>query len=814
MRALTSIGIAFLALDLISTAVGCGGGGGGGSGSGNPTDSPGSGGKTGLLLEVDEIVPVLPSVTNPGDTTRFAVLLDARPGRPRPRFQWSLNGSPVDAPDAAAGGGEELHLETGSLEPGTYSVQAVASQGRRQATVSWQLQVPARPIENRPPVVIQAFPPGDLEIPYGRLARFHVVAGDVDAGDVPTHEWFVDGRRIPVDSPLLDVADLIEGSHAVRVVVSDGEAETSHAWDVKVVEGATGGRAHIAGAWPAGSLRIQRPGRLRFEVDIEAFGQEPPACLWEIDGVDARTSGPIFELDPSAPENALLTGAHRITCTLVPGDHDGAYSTSGVAWTLLLDPPLSLAPAGGPNTPPRAAAIVPDFDVAVLPGECHVFRADAFDADGDALTFAWFVDGVRQIADGPVFTYRAGEEIRQGRVSVELRATDGHRGQGSPPDYRLALWTLSLAERDHRGLGLAAGAVILDNGQSGTAASGYWPVSSAPSPYGSSSLYSKASGATYSYQGKLTAGRYEVLLWWTTWPGRATSVPVTIQHAGGTATVTVNQTVNGGRWNPIGTYDFGTSGKVTVKSVGSTVSTCADAVCFNPAGGSTTPSSASEIVIDDGTAGTSYEGSWSKSSAPDPYGTKSLYASVAGRRYHFSRAISAPATYDVYAWWTEWPSRERQVPYEITHQGGVAVVHRDQLSGGGQWNLLGRYTFGSGVKVSVRVPGTKSVCADAVRFVQATSTSPPPAPATTYSIQLAWDPPVKNADGTTLQDLAGFKLHWGTASRQYSQTVNVGTATTHTVGQLPAGTYYFAATAHDTLGNESAYSTEISATRP
>jgi hypothetical protein len=270
--------------------------------------------------------------------------------------------------------------------------------------------------------------------------------------------------------------------------------------------------------------------------------------------------------------------------------------------------------------------------------------------------------------------------------------------------------------------------------------------------------------------------------------------------------------VNGGRWNVIGTYDFGTTGKVTVTSANSSYSTCADAACFNPVGGTTTPP-ATEIIIDDGTAGTSYEGGWSVSSGPNPYGTKSLYASVAGRKYHFSRAISAPATYDVYAWWTQWPSRERQVPYEITHQSGVAVVLKDQLSAGGQWNLLGRYSFGSGVKVTIRVPGTKSVCADAVRFVQVGS-APPPGPATTYSIELGWDAPTKNADGTSLQDLAGFKVYWGTGSRQYTQSANVNMATTHTVAQLPAGRYYFATTAYDTRGNESAYSAEVSATRP
>ena len=73
----------------------------------------------------------------------------------------------------------------------------------------------------------------------------------------------------------------------------------------------------------------------------------------------------------------------------------------------------------------------------------------------------------------------------------------------------------------------------------------------------------------------------------------------------------------------------------------------------------------------------------------------------------------------MYAWWTEWPSRESSVPYEISHSGGVSTVYKNQLAGGGQWNLLGRYSFSSEVKVTIRVPGSSTVSADAVMFVPA-----------------------------------------------------------------------------------------------
>ena len=72
------------------------------------------------------------------------------------------------------------------------------------------------------------------------------------------------------------------------------------------------------------------------------------------------------------------------------------------------------------------------------------------------------------------------------------------------------------------------------------------------------------------------------------------------------------------------------------------------------------------------------------------------------------------------------------------------------------------------------------------------------------SISLAWDP-------NTESDLAGYKVHYGTASRVYSQSINVGKVTTYTLSGLTKGnTYFLVATAYDTSNNESGYSNEVS----
>ena len=56
----------------------------------------------------------------------------------------------------------------------------------------------------------------------------------------------------------------------------------------------------------------------------------------------------------------------------------------------------------------------------------------------------------------------------------------------------------------------------------------------------------------------------------------------------------------------------------------------------------------------------------------------------------------------------------------------------------------------------------------------------------------------------------GYILYWGTSSRNYTNSHNVGGATQYTVPDLQEGTtYYFAATAYDDIGNVSAYSLEL-----
>ena len=80
--------------------------------------------------------------------------------------------------------------------------------------------------------------------------------------------------------------------------------------------------------------------------------------------------------------------------------------------------------------------------------------------------------------------------------------------------------------------------------------------------------------------------------------------------------------------------------------------------------------------------------------------------------------------------------------------------------------------------------------------------------ATTGSAALTWAPPTQNTDGTALVDLAGYAIYYGTNASSLSNRIVVASAsaTSYTVTNLPAGTYYFALAAYTSTGIESALS--------
>jgi hypothetical protein len=116
-----------------------------------------------------------------------------------------------------------------------------------------------------------------------------------------------------------------------------------------------------------------------------------------------------------------------------------------------------------------------------------------------------------------------------------------------------------------------------------------------------------------------TTAKTKVALWWTTYSNRSKAVLVKI-YDGSTllARVKVNQRLNGGKWNTLGSYTFKSTPKVRVVANG-TGTVCADAVRVTKPDGT-------KIIVDNGDRATSKTGTWMASSGAKYYGRKSVYA--------------------------------------------------------------------------------------------------------------------------------------------------------------------------------------------
>jgi hypothetical protein len=86
-----------------------------------------------------------------------------------------------------------------------------------------------------------------------------------------------------------------------------------------------------------------------------------------------------------------------------------------------------------------------------------------------------------------------------------------------------------------------------------------------------------------------------------------------------------------------------------------------------------------------------------------------------------------------------------------------------------------------------------------------------PASGAEKSVTLNWSPPAINTDGSALTDLSGYKVFYGTASRQYFGALSVPDphVASAVIDGLAPGRWYFAIKSVNASGEESDYSGEV-----
>jgi len=107
----------------------------------------------------------------------------------------------------------------------------------------------------------------------------------------------------------------------------------------------------------------------------------------------------------------------------------------------------------------------------------------------------------------------------------------------------------------------------------------------------------------------------------------------------------------------------------------------------------------------------------------------------------------------------------------------------------------------------------------AIEVTPATGPVPPdPIPPTgaTGSLTVRWTPPTQNTDGSTLTDLAGYRIYYGTAATDLSRTATVSNPglVAYVLDGLTAGTWYVAMTAYSPGGESDRTATASASVAP
>jgi hypothetical protein len=85
---------------------------------------------------------------------------------------------------------------------------------------------------------------------------------------------------------------------------------------------------------------------------------------------------------------------------------------------------------------------------------------------------------------------------------------------------------------------------------------------------------------------------------------------------------------------------------------------------------------------------------------------------------------------------------------------------------------------------------------------------------TTGAATVIWNPPTQNTNGSTITNLAGYTIEYGTNKSSLTSSVKLANPglTSYVVENLAAGTYYFGVIAYNSAGGKSAVSSIVSKT--
>ncbi len=134
----------------------------------------------------------------------------------------------------------------------------------------------------------------------------------------------------------------------------------------------------------------------------------------------------------------------------------------------------------------------------------------------------------------------------------------------------------------------AAVTIVVDNGNAAFhIVSGTWNTGSSGTPWGGDYRWCGTTGGAATHEAEWrpalpVSGAYEVAVYFVAGANRSTGAPFTVEHAGGSVTIPINQQVSDQTWLGLGVYRFaaGSAGRVRLTNAAPASVVIADAVRF------------------------------------------------------------------------------------------------------------------------------------------------------------------------------------------------------------------------------------------
>ena len=143
----------------------------------------------------------------------------------------------------------------------------------------------------------------------------------------------------------------------------------------------------------------------------------------------------------------------------------------------------------------------------------------------------------------------------------------------------------------------------------------------------------------------------------------------------------------------------------------------------------------------------------------------------------------------------------------VSIRKGSTILWQQALTTSTSYNVTTAVTAGQAIDFHINRGADGNWTNDTTAFdptiTLTTGGTAPPPPSGGGSATVTWN-------ANTESDLSGYRVFYGTSSRNYPNSISVGKVTSATINGLTVGTtYYFALKAVDTSGNLSGYSAEV-----